>query len=195
MFEIKNLLQNHDIILASQSPRRKELFSIICDSFKIIPAKGEEIVKKGIAVEEIPCQLALDKCREVADKNSDSLVIGCDTVVISGGRIMGKPKDENDAFDMLNSLSGETHKVISGTAIYYSGQYHSFGNVTEVTFKKLSNDDILGYIATGEPFDKAGAYGIQGFGSLLVKKISGDYFNVVGLPLSQLADELCKLLA
>lgn len=194
MFEVKKLLRHHDIILASQSPRRKELFSMICDSFKIIPAQGEEIAEEGISVEEIPCHLALDKCREVAQDNPGSLVIGCDTAVMLDGIVLGKPCSEQDAFDMLSFLSGKTHKVISGTAIYFGGQYHCFKNVTEVAFKDLSQEDIAAYIATGEPFDKAGAYGIQGYGSLLVKAISGDYFNVVGLPLSQLADRLCEIL-
>lgn len=194
MFDLKNKLKGYDVILASQSPRRKELLSLICDSFKIIPAEGEEAYSDDILTEDIPVQLALGKCREIAEKNPDSLVIGCDTVVALGEKIMGKPVDIQHAFEMLSQLSGRTHRVISGVSIYFNGEYHNFANITEVEFKKLTADDIKAYIATGEPSDKAGAYGIQGQGCMLVNAVRGDYFNVVGLPVSQLADELDKLL-
>lgn len=193
MFEVaKNL--DCKVILASQSPRRKELLSIIFDDFEIVPALGEEIVDEGIESDLVPQSLALNKCREVAEKYPDALVIGCDTAVILGNEIMGKPKNDADAFRMLRRLSGNTHKVISGTAIYYKGKYHTFSNVTAVTFRELSDDEVYDYIKTGEPFDKAGAYGIQGKGSLLVEKINGDYFNVVGLPISELAYRLKEIL-
>lgn len=187
-----NMNENFDceIILASQSPRRKELLSLIFDKFSIVPAKGEEIIDKSLTTQLVPQNLAYQKCREIALDNPDALVIGCDTAVILGDEIMGKPKDGDDAFAILRSLSGNTHQVISGTAIYYKGEYTSFSNVTDVTFRAFSDDFIREYINTGEPFDKAGAYGIQGKGSLLVEKINGDYFNVVGLPVSELAHRL-----
>ena len=194
MFKLREKLKNRDVILASQSPRRKELLGIICDNFKVIPAVGEEIVPKGLETEKIPEQLAFNKCREVAENNPDSLVVGCDTVVVLGDKIMGKPKSDADAFEMLKALSGQTHRVISGTAVYCNDDYHTFTTITQVTFKELSDSDIRAYIATGEPSDKAGAYGIQGQGCLLVKAFSGDYFNVVGLPVSELADKLAKII-
>ena len=185
----------YDVILASKSPRRKELLSTICDDFKIVPAVGEEVYDESIPTEKIPEQLALNKCMEVAEQYPDSLVIGCDTVVILGDKIMGKPIDESNAFDMLKSLSGNSHKVISGVAVSFKGEFYSFSSTTDVRFRELSDEDIWAYIATGEPSDKAGAYGIQGQGCLLVEGINGDYFNVVGLPVSQLADELSKLIS
>lgn len=192
MFNLKEKLKSFNVILASQSPRRKELLSIICDDFRVVPAVGEEIIPKDLETEKIPRQLALNKCREIAEKYPGSLVIGCDTVVVLGDKIMGKPKDDADAFKMLRELSGKTHKVISGTAFFINGEYHTFSTVTEVTFKNLTDNDINVYIATGEPSDKAGAYGIQGQGCLLVKAFRGDYFNVVGLPVSELSDKLSQ---
>lgn len=194
MFKLRERLKSVDVILASQSPRRRELLGVICDNFRVVPAKGEEIIPEGLEIEEIPRQLALNKCREIAEKNVNSLVIGCDTVVVLGDRIMGKPENDEDAYEMLRALSGQTHRVMSGTAVYCEGEYHSFVTVTEVSFKELSDRDIYAYIATGEPADKAGAYGIQGQGCLLVKGFTGDYFNVVGLPVSELADKLATII-
>ena len=194
MFDLREKLKGYDVILASQSPRRRELLSVICDNFMIIPAVGEEKYDPGLSADAIPVELALGKCREIAEQKPDSLVIGCDTVVVLGDKIMGKPKDEHDAFEMLSKLSGNIHRVISGVSVYLNGEYHNFANITQVEFKDLTDDDIHAYIATGEPSDKAGAYGIQGQGCMLVKAVRGDYFNVVGFPVSQLADELDKLL-
>lgn len=190
MFDLKERLKKYDVILASQSPRRKELFSLICDDFKIIPAINDEVVNNNLDITEIPKSLAYNKCREIALQYPNSLVIGCDTIVALNNEIMGKPKDDRNAFDMLLKLSGKTHKVISGTSVYFQGEYHNFSTVTKVTFKSLRENDILKYISTGESADKAGAYGIQGLGSMLVKSIEGDYFNVVGLSVSELADVL-----
>lgn len=194
MFDLKDRLKDFDVILASASPRRKELFSFICDDYKIIPAVKDEVVDNSLEVTEIPKVLAYNKCREIAEQNSDSLVVGCDTVVTYNNEVMGKPKDKSDAFEMLKKLSGKTHEVISGTCIYFKGEYFSFSTVTKVTFKELSDNDIKAYIATDESDDKAGAYGIQGLGCMLVKGIEGDYFNVVGLAVSELADLLDKVI-
>ncbi len=193
MFDLDCLL-DCGVVLASQSPRRKELLAVIFKKFDVVPAKGEEIIDKNVSVYLVPQNLAYNKCREVSQIHSDSLVIGCDTAVIFDNEIMGKPKDKEDACRMLKLLSGNTHQVISGTAIYYKGQYYSFSCTTDVTFRKLSDGDIYDYIHTGEPFEKAGAYGIQGKGSLLVEKINGDYFNVVGLPVSELAKRIKDIL-
>ena len=194
MFDLKDRLKDFDVILASASPRRKELFSFICDDYKIIPAFKDEVVDNSLEVTEIPKVLAYNKCREIAEQNPDSLVVGCDTVVTYNNEVMGKPKDKSDAFEMLKKLSDKTHEVISGTCIYFKGEYISFSTVTKVTFKELSDNDIKAYIATGESDDKAGAYGIQGLGCMLVKGIEGDYFNVVGLAVSELADLLDKVI-
>ncbi|MDE6148711.1 MAG: Maf family protein [Ruminococcus sp.] len=194
MFNLSKIL-NCEVVLASQSPRRKELLSVIFDKFSIVPAKGDEIINESVPTQLVPQSLAYEKCREVALLYPDSLVIGCDTSVILHDEIMGKPKDKDDAYRMLKHLSGNTHQVVSGTAVYYKGQYYSFSCKTDVTFRELSDEDIFAYILTGEPFDKAGAYGIQGKGSLFVEKINGDYFNVVGLPVSELAKNLKEILA
>ncbi|MBQ9374995.1 MAG: septum formation protein Maf [Ruminococcus sp.] len=188
-----NRLFDCEVILASQSPRRKELLSLIFDSFRIKPAQSDEVIDKNTPTDLVPQSLALDKCKEIAKSEPHALVIGCDTAVILGDLIMGKPEDDDDAYSMLSQLSGKTHKVISGVAVYYNGEYTQFSSVTEVTFKSLTEQDIWDYIATGEPSDKAGAYGIQGKGSVLVESINGDYFNVVGLPVSDLATTLKKL--
>lgn len=188
-----NKLFDCEVILASRSPRRKELLSLIFDSFRIKPAQSDEVIDKNTPTDLVPQSLALDKCKEIAKSEPHALVIGCDTAVILGDLIMGKPEDDDDAYSMLSQLSGKTHKVISGVAVYYNGEYTQFSSVTEVTFKSLTEQDIWDYIATGEPSDKAGAYGIQGKGSVLVESINGDYFNVVGLPVSDLATTLKKL--
>ena len=184
---IRKLLNGKKVILASQSPRRKELFKLICEDFEVCPALGEETVPDGVQPEYAAEALAVGKCREVAQRRHGDVIVACDTGVLLDGEIMGKPGDTADAARMLGKLSGRTHRVISGTAFICGGRLRSFSETTEVTFRNLTDADIADYIETGEPFDKAGAYGIQGTGSLLVSGISGDYFNVVGLPVSKLA--------
>lgn len=184
---IRKLLNGKKVILASQSPRRKELFKLICEDFEVCPALGEETVPDGVQPEYAAEALAVGKCREVAQRCHGDVIVACDTVVLLDGEIMGKPGDTADAARMLGKLSGRTHRVISGTAFICGGRLRSFSETTKVTFRNLTDADIADYIETGEPFDKAGAYGIQGTGSLLVSGISGDYFNVVGLPVSKLA--------
>lgn len=174
------------IILASASPRRKELIKTINDDIVCIPADVDETVNTLIPVDERAEHLACRKAKAVSDKNPDAVVIGCDTVVIIDGIILGKPKDKDDALRMLSLLSGKTHKVITGCAIMSSEKSISFSEVTEVTFYDLTSSEIADYIESSKPFDKAGSYGIQEKGGLFVKKIDGDYFNVVGLPLAKL---------
>lgn len=181
------------IILASASPRRKELFSIIEKDFKIIPANIEEILPDGIPAEAAAEFLSVQKAKAISNEHPQDTVIGCDTAVICDNEILGKPKDKQDAKKMLTLLSGKTHKVITGCAIFKDGKSLSFSEVTEVTFFPLSEKEIDDYIATNECFDKAGSYGIQGYGSLLVKKINGDYFNVVGLPVAKLNKMLKRI--
>ncbi len=175
------------VILASGSPRRRELLRLIVPDYACIPAKGGETVPEGTAWSEVPEFLARQKALEVAAEHPDDLVIGADTVVVLDGEILGKPRDEADAFRMLKSLSGRKHLVLTGVAAAEKGGIRSFTQTTEVEFYPLSDELIRAYVATGEPMDKAGAYGIQGRGCVLVKGIRGDYFNVVGFPLAETA--------
>ena len=182
-------------ILASKSPRRQELIGYILSDFTVIVSDVEEILPDGIAPEDVAAYLAQIKARAVASQYPDDVVIGADTVVILDGEVLGKPRDKDDAFRMLRALSGKTHTVITGCAISQNGEETSFSDVTRVEFYPLSDREILDYIATGEPFDKAGAYGIQGRGSVLVKRIEGDFFNVMGLPVARLKRELERFAA
>lgn len=175
-----------NIILASNSPRRKELLKYIFDSFIVIPADIDETIPNSIPIKLSAEYIAKKKAYTIAKKYPNDLVIGCDTVVIHHERVLGKPSSHEDCFNTLKFLSAETHSVITGVCITKPNKEVSFSETTEVTFHDLTDDEILKYISTGEPFDKAGGYGIQGYGSLLVKNISGDYFNVVGLPISKL---------
>lgn len=183
------------IILASQSPRRQELIGYILSDYEVIVSAVEETLPDGIAPEEVPAYLAGVKAQAVAAEHPDDVVIGADTVVILDGQVLGKPKDADDALHMLRSLSGKAHTVITGCAIIQDGRMTTFADRTRVEFYPLSDREILDYIATGEPFDKAGAYGIQGRGSVLVKRIEGDFFNVMGLPVARLKREMERVKA
>ncbi|MBE6729848.1 MAG: septum formation protein Maf [Ruminococcaceae bacterium] len=175
-----------NIILASASPRRRELIKLITNDALCISADIDESLPDGIEGESSPEFLACQKALFIAKDHPDSLVIGCDTAVFIDGLMLNKPNDENDAFNMLRLLSGRTHKVITGCCLVKGKKTMSFSCTSNVKFFDLSEEQILNYIATGEPMDKAGAYGIQEKGSLLVEKIDGDYFNIVGLPVSML---------
>ena len=178
------------LILASASPRRQELLKLITEDFKIVPADIRESVDKSLPLESVPERLADQKAAFVSAQYPDDSVIGCDTGVFVGNRMLCKPHGDMAAFEMLRLLSGRVHRVITGCAIYKGNKKLTFSDVTEVEFYPLSNEEIKAYIATGEPADKAGAYGIQGKGSLLIKGIRGDYFNVVGLPVAKLSRAL-----
>lgn len=182
-----------DFILASASPRRQELLKLIKENFRVIPSDIAETVPAYIPVIQSPEFLAVKKAEAVAKENPESLVIGADTGVFSGGTVLGKPKDEAAAKDMLTSLSGKTHTVITGCAIFYKNRHLSFSEETLVEFYNLTEDEINAYIKTKSPFDKAGGYGIQDKGALFVKSIKGDYFNVVGLPVARLFREIKTL--
>lgn len=178
-----------EIILASSSPRRKELLKLIFDNFIIRPSEIEEDVPPEINYAYAAEYLASKKANSVVE-NSDELVIGCDTVVALGNVILGKPHDCEECRKMLRLLSGRTHSVYTGVSIIFNKKEISFTEKTDVIFRNISDEEIEEYINTGEPFDKAGGYGIQGRGALFVKSICGDYFNVVGLPVSRLNYEL-----
>ena len=185
-----------DFILASGSPRRKELLELMGLEFKVIVSQADEdSVSKDLKPELYVQELALLKASATAKevlRNKNAVIISADTIVTLDGQILGKPKDEDDAFNMLSKLSGREYEVYTGYCVMRISDGKAVcGKVrTKVKFKDLSDDKIRGYINSGEPMDKAGAYGIQGLGSLLIEKIDGDYFNVVGLPISALADTL-----
>ena len=179
-----------DIILASASPRRSELMTLAGFRFDVICADIDEIVPEKALPQEVVMSLALQKAQAVAKDHRKSAVVGSDTVVALDGKILGKPRSEKEAAEMLRSLSGRIHKVFTGVAIVCGEKVTSFFEETEVEFYPLTDQEILYYVATGEPMDKAGAYGIQGRGAVLVKRINGDYFNVMGLPISKVYREL-----
>jgi septum formation protein len=182
------------IILASASPRRAELLRQLGLHFHIKPSRLAEEPYRHEPPAELVTRLALAKAREVAATETEGLVIGADTVVVCAGRLLGKPRNRADACAMLSGLAGRTHEVVTGVALVdaANGRYKVADVCTVVVFKKLSEAEIRGYVSTGEPLDKAGGYGIQGFGALLVERIEGCYFNVVGLPLAKLADMFKK---
>lgn len=178
------------LILASASPRRRELLSLITPDFKVIPAEGEETPDKTLPPDILVQRLAAQKAAQIAALYPHDTVIGADTLVFLGDEIMGKPADPADAKRMLTLLSANTHTVITAVAIIQNGTSKVFSEETKVEFFSLTEDEITAYIATGEPMDKAGAYGIQDKGALLVKGITGDYYNVMGLPVGRLYREL-----
>ncbi len=179
-----------DIILASKSPRRREILENTKVRFSVKESQIDEIVKVNESPKETVMRLAYEKALDVANNNKESLVIGADTIVVINDRILGKPKNEKEAYEMIKLLSGKTHYVITGFALINLSLNKKVIDceVSQVTFKELSEECIKDYINTRESLDKAGAYGIQGYGGLLVKNIQGDYFNIVGLPISKISD-------
>jgi septum formation protein len=186
---VEEVLQMEELILASASPRRKELLQQVRIPFVIQPSEVDEtiVVLEGSPAEKAE-RLAHTKAVDVAARNGKGLVLGADTIVELDHIIYGKPADSEDAFRMLSKLSGRQHSVITGIAVIdcSTGICRIAHEITRVTFAKLAEKEINAYIATGEPFGKAGAYAIQGFGALLVEGISGCYANVVGLPIMRL---------
>ena len=180
------------VILASASPRRKEILQNTKLNFDIQKSDIEEVILENESPEDMVVRLAYEKAFDVAKRNTDRLVIGADTIVALDNEVLGKPKDQNEAYQMIKRLSNKTHKVITGISLINLKENKIIKDyvVSFVTFKDLSEDSIKDYINTNESLDKAGAYGIQGYGALLVKNIQGDYFNIVGLPISRLSDLL-----
>ena len=183
------------IILASASPRRRELLAQMNIPFEVIVSDTEEMIVKSDP-QEVVLELALLKAQAVSALVEEALVIGADTIVTIDGKILGKPTDEEAAARMLMQLQGRTHEVYTGVALLIKEGGHKeivqFAERTAVTMYPMSPAEIAAYIATGEPFDKAGAYGIQGLAAIYVEKIEGDYNNVVGLPLGRLYQEMKK---
>ncbi len=183
------------IILASASPRRQELLKYAVKDFIIRPADIDETLPDDVPPVRAAEYLAVKKAEAVFEKSGiNDIVIGCDTVVIAGEEILGKPSDEEDARRMLGMLSGRVHMVVTGVCICTGAEKKSFSECTEVEFYELTDKEIVEYISTGDPMDKAGAYGIQSEGCVLVKRICGDFFNVVGLPAARLKRELVQLM-
>ena len=180
------------LILASLSPRRKELLGRLLLPFEVIAANVNEEEEKKDTPEQTVLALSFQKAMAVAKDHPHDLVLGADTVVALNHVILGKPHSRKEAFEMLSLLSGRTHQVFSGFTIVGGDRIVSRFEKTDVTFSTLTREEIEWYLDSGEPFDKAGAYGIQGLGALLVKEIRGDYNNVVGLPLKAVYDCLKK---
>lgn len=201
-------MKNLNVILASNSPRRKELLRYIFENFKIAPSDiDERAIEKEILnkifnnnLEKYSCvcdRLAYEKCKFVAKDNLNFLIIAADTIVYDENKIFGKPKDSKEAIYMLEYLSEKKHIVQTSVCIFYKGEFYNFNDKTYVTFNDLTNlqkEIIKDYVKNSNPFDKAGAYGIQDKASLLIKKIEGDFFNVVGLPISSLNIKINEIL-
>lgn len=182
------------MILASQSPRRRELLGQMGFSFTIRPAKGEELPHPELTPAQLVEELARQKALEVsAEAASDDVVVAADTVVAIDGKVLGKPHDKVHAAQMLSALSGREHTVYTGVAVKRGENLLVEHEATQVRFRPLTEREIDLYIQTGEPMDKAGSYGIQGYGALLVEGIRGDYFNVVGLPICRLGRMLAQV--
>lgn len=188
-------MKNYKFILASASPRRKELLSIYVKDFKIMPADIDETVPDNIALEDAPLYTAKEKAAAVFNKlNEDEIIITADTIVMLDNKIYGKPKDKLDAYNMIKTLSGKTHQVITGICCYSKDKQINieFSDVTNVSFTDISDEIIEKYLENAEYIDKAGAYAVQGLASMFVEKIEGSYDNVVGLPMGRLARNLIK---
>lgn len=188
-------MKNYKFILASASPRRKELLSIYVKDFKIMPADIDETVPDNIALEDAPLYTAKEKAAAVFNKlNEDEIIITADTIVMLDNKIYGKPKDKLDAYNMIKTLSGKTHQVITGVCCYSKDKQINieFSDVTNVSFTDISDEIIEKYLENAEYIDKAGAYAVQGLASMFVEEIEGSYDNVVGLPMGRLARNLIK---
>ena len=182
------------IVLASASPRRRELLRELgIGEMEILPASREEPVEPGTPPEEAVCRLAQSKAAQVSALRPEDLVIGADTLVALDGELLGKPRDAEDAVRMLKRLSGREHQVYTGVCLALGDRRLVEAEMTAVRFRRLDQDEIQAYVATGEPLDKAGAYGVQGIGRLLVEGIRGDYYNTVGLPVCRLYTMLKSL--
>jgi len=180
------------LVLASKSPRRKEILQKLGLEFECMNAECDENLPHDIKPEDAVMLLAHRKAEAIFKKRSHDTVIGSDTIVVHKGVILTKPSDEDDAFKILKCLSGQTHSVYTGVSILSEDKTSEFFSKTEVTFAPISDEEIEWYISTREPFDKAGAYGIQGYGCRFIEKINGDYYTVVWLPAQRVAKELAN---
>jgi septum formation protein len=188
------MTQNRTIILASGSPRRKELLDKIGLTFKVDPSDASESLRLDLPPEGMAKAISLEKALKVASKYANAVIIAADTFGIFRGKMIGKPATADEAKLMLSRLSGKSHRVITGYTVLdtVTKKVTTHSVETLVYFKKLTSEEIENYIKSGEPLDKAGAYGIQGLGSIIVEKIKGDYYNVMGLPICALVESLKK---
>lgn len=178
------------LVLASKSPRRKELLDLLQIPFEIIVSEIDETINlKGDLKKEIE-NLAYRKAQKVFETNQDAIVVGSDTIVVIDNEVLGKPKDKKDAFRMLKMLSGNTHEVITGVCLLSKSKKDTFSSTTKVKFNDLSDEEIEEYLNTKEPYDKAGAYAIQGLGAKYINSIEGDYYTVMGLPIAEVYKRL-----
>jgi septum formation protein len=177
-----------EIVLASASPRRRDILQTLGLSFVVDSADVDETVKHGARIDDVVRELALAKARDVAFRHQDSLIVAGDTLVELEGQILGKPSGPEDARRMLSFMSGHQHRVVTGLALLdpATGNAATSSVETLVTFRPMTESEIEAYVATGEPLDKAGSYGIQGLGAAFVDRIDGDYYNVAGLPVAAL---------
>lgn len=183
------------IILASQSPRRKELLSKITPNFTVEVSEVDETIPEYMEKREVAAFLSTKKAQVISLRHPEDIVIGCDTIVLVDNEILGKPKDSMDAHRMLQLLSGRFHEVITGTTIFFpDGEKRTFSVSTTVEFSLMSHSEIDAYVATGEPFDKAGAYGIQGEAAKYIQRIDGDYYSVMGFPVAAVYEQLKEYL-
>ena len=178
------------LILASGSPRRKEILNYLNIPFEVIISSFEEKIDEKKPLEEEIKRLSEGKASTVFKDNKDAIVIGADTIVTINNKVLGKPKDKEDAYQMLKLLSGNKHIVITGVTIISEEKIDTFASVSDVYFNKLTDKEINDYIATNEPMDKAGAYAIQGIGSKFINKIDGDYYSIMGLPINEIYKRL-----
>ena len=184
------------IVLASGSPRRRELLALITEEFTVCPVDADETLRPGAPLDEEVVRLSLTKAQAAQELHPDAVCIGSDTMVTIDGLPLGKPSDEKQAADMLRRLRGRTHEVLTGLAVLPpAGGARTLCTRTRVTFRDFAEDELAAYLATGEPRDKAGAYGIQGHGALLIRGIEGDYYSVMGLPVAPLGEILRGLRA
>ena len=180
-------------VLASASPRRSELIKFLNIDFIVHPSNAEEVINHDLTFEEIVMDIASMKAKDISPLYKDRYTLGFDTLVIHNNKALGKPKSESEAFDMLKELSGETHRVLTGVCITKGDFTKLFYGEALVTFNNLTDIEINDYIKTKDPMDKAGSYGIQDHGAKFVKKIDGDFYTVMGLPIAQLYNEIKKL--
>ncbi len=181
-----------DIILASVSPRRKELLGLICDNFKTVASDVDENILRANSSIELTMLLAKEKCLAVSKQHPNSIVIGCDTVVELNGKTLEKPSDKEHARQMITSMSDKSHSVHTSVYITNGKQHTSFTVTTQVTFAQLTPQEVEDYISTDDPYDKAGGYGIQSGGAKFVKCINGCFYNVMGFPVQKIYTELAK---
>jgi len=188
-------MSDHTLILASESPRRKELLELAGLEFAIRPSRVDEALKPGESPGDYVLRLASDKARWCARRHPDAWVLAADTVVVLEDEIMGKPEDRSQARDMLQRLSGRTHEVLTGYCLMNRNLREQKRDyvITRVEFRKLEGKDIEAYLDSGEPVGKAGGYAIQGLGAALVKRVNGSYTNVVGLPLAEIIELFRRL--